>query len=165
MGELAKKDIYACALPMPAPDKPKKDEWIKTIADSVRVPTEKIFLVGHSLGVPAILRYLETLDKNQKIGGAVLVSGPIHVLEGDRYRAIDHFMDRPFNFGHIKKICKKFSVIHGDNDQNVPFRQAVELSKNLNCNLISIPNGGHLNGSSGWYKLPEALQELEKMFE
>ena len=164
MGELAKKDVYACALPMPNPDKPEKGEWIKTIKEAIGVPNEEIFLVGHSLGVPAILRYLETLEKGQKIGGVVLVSGPVHLLSQGKYREIDNFIDKPFNFEHIKEICKKFCVIHGDNDNKVPFEHAIELSKNLDCNLISIPNGGHLNGSSGWYKLPELLESLEKMF-
>lgn len=166
MGELAKKDIYACALPMPTPDKPKKDEWVKKITEEIGNPNEEIFLVGHSLGVPAVLRYLETLNKNQKIGGAVLVSGLIHILKEDKedkYRAIDHFVDTPFNFKHIKSVCKNFVVIHGDDDATVPFEHAIELSKNLSCELISIPGGKHLSRSSGWYKLPKALESLEKM--
>jgi len=69
MGELAKKDIYACALPMPTPEEPKKEEWVKAITDAIKIPNEEIFLVGHSLGVPAILHYLENLVA----GGGVLV--------------------------------------------------------------------------------------------
>ncbi len=164
MTELAKKDIYACALPMPAPDKPEKGEWVKTIKEAVGVPNEEIFLVGHSLGVPAILRYLETLNENQKICGVVLVSGPVHLLTEVKHREIDNFIDKPFNFEYIKKVCKKFVVIHGNDDKKVPFDHAVELSKNLECDLISIPNGGHLNGSAGWYELPQLLESLEKMF-
>jgi hypothetical protein len=162
MGELAKKDIYACALPMPTPEEPKREEWVKTINDVIKIPSEEIFLVGHSLGVPTILHYLENLPVGG-IGGVVLVSGPIKVLSKDKYRLIDHFMNMPFDFEKIKNTCKKFVVIHGDNDQAVPFDQAKELSKNLSCELISIPNGEHLNGSSGWYKLPELLESLEKI--
>jgi len=168
MSELAKKDIYACALPMPDPDKPKKEEWVKTIAGAVGVPNEEIFLVGHSLGVPAILRYLETLDKNQKIGGAVLVSGPVSILNGEnkesKLRKVDNFLDTPFNFDYIKQKSKSFVVIHGDNDEKVPFEHALIISKNLSGILISVPNGGHLNGSVGWHELPQLLESLEKMF-
>jgi predicted alpha/beta hydrolase family esterase len=162
MGKLAREGIWACALAMPMADSPKKEEWIKEITRMVGKPDEDTFLVGHSLGVPAILHYLESLPAGG-ISGAVLVSGPIHVLPGDRYRAIDHFMDTPFDFKKINNVCKKFSVIHGDNDVTVPFAHAEELSSNLFCNPISIPNGGHLNGSSGWYELPEALKALEEM--
>lgn len=161
MRELAKKDIWACALPMPTPDKPQKDEWVKTVTDAVGNPNEEIFLVGHSLGVPTILRYLETLDKNKKIGGAVLVSGPAFEIKKHGY--VNKFLDTPFNFEHIKNVCKSFVVVHGDNDPNVPFSDAEYLSKNLSCSLISIPNGGHLAGHDGFYELPQLLEALEKI--
>lgn len=168
MGELAKKDIYACALPMPAPDNPNKNEWVKTIREAISIPSEEIFLVGHSLGVPAILRYLETLDKNQKIGGAILVSGPCSILQPEdkeaRIRKIDNFLNTPFNFNYIKEKAKSFSVIHGDDDDKVPVEHAGIISKNLDCELIIVPNGKHLSGSVGWHELPQLLESLEKMF-
>ncbi len=113
--------------------------------------------------MPAILHYLETLPVGGGIGGAVLVSGPIHVLSKDKYRPIDHFMNTPFDFGKIKNVCEKFVVIHGDNDEAVPFSHGEELSKAFLCKLVPVPNGGHLNGSSGWYELPEALESLTEM--
>jgi len=163
MGELAKNDIYACALPMPAPDNPIKSEWVKTISEAVGVSTEKIFLVGHFLGVPAILRYLESLDKDSKIGGAVLVSGPVFKIEKEGYEQVNTFLDVAFDFDHIKNTCKNFVVIHGDNDKAAPFFDAEELAKKLGCVLISITKGGHLNGSDGFYKLSQALESLLKM--
>ncbi len=163
MGELSKNDIYACALPMPAPDMPEKSEWIKTINVAVPIPTEEIFLVGHSLGVPTILHYLEGLDQNTKIGGALLVSGPYTQIEKESYEKVNSFIDMPFNFKLIKNVCKNFTIIHGDNDPNVPFSDAEYYSAKLNCNLISIPNGGHLRGGEGWYELPQALEALLKM--
>jgi len=163
MGELSKNDIYACALPMPTPDAPVKSEWVNAINEAVKNPTDEIFLVGHSLGVPAILRYLESLDKDSKIGGVILASGPISLINKDGYENVNKFIDRAFDFEHIKNVCKYFIIIHGDNDPNVPFSDAIELSKRLGGFLISIPHGGHLNGSDGFYKLPEALDSLLKM--
>ena len=163
MEELAKNDIYACALPMPTPDVPVKSEWIKTINEAVGVPTEEIFLIGHSLGVPAILRYLEYLDKDSKIGGVVLVSGPVFKIEEDGYEQVNTFLDIAFDFDHIKNACKNFVIIHGDNDSNVSLSNAEYLKEKLSCDLISIPNGGHLAGHDGFYKLPEALDSLLKM--
>lgn len=163
MGELAKKDIYACALPMPKPDAPNKEEWIETIKNVVGEPNEEIFLVGHSLGVPAILRYLETLPNESKIGGVVLVSGCLNEIKKDGYSYVNNFLNTPFNFNDIKKVCKNFVVIHGDNDTAVPFKEAEEISNTLSCELITIHNGNHLNGSAGWYQLPQALDSLLKM--
>lgn len=163
MGELAKNDIYACALLMPNPDAPDKEEWVKTIKDAVGEPTEEIFLIGHSLGVPAILRYLETLPSESKIGGAVLVSGLIYEIKENGYDSLNSFLSTPFDFKKIKSVCENFVVIHGDNDKSVSLEEGQALSEILYCDLISIPNGGHLNGSAGFYKLPEALDSLLKM--
>jgi predicted alpha/beta hydrolase family esterase len=165
MGKLAREEVWACALAMPMIDeKPIKDEWVTEITRSVGKPDENVFLVGHSLGVPALLNYIESLPIGSRIGGVVLVSGIIHPIPGkDRYIPINHFYEKEFNYEHTKKICNNFFVIHGDNDTAVPFEQAQELSKNLSCQLIPIKNGGHLNGSSGWYELPEALEALLKM--
>ncbi len=163
MGELAKKNIWACALPMPSPDKPEKDEWIQTIKNAIKIPTEEIFLIGHSLGVPVILHYLEKLEKGSKIGGVVFVSGPVFEIKRDGYKQVNKFLNKPFDFNRIKNSCKNFIIIHGDNDPNVPFSDAEYLAKNLSSSLISIPNGEHLCSLHGWYKLPEALKALEKM--
>lgn len=163
MGELAKNDIWACSLAMPTPDAPVKNEWVKTISLAIQNPNEEIFLIGHSLGVPAILRYLETLPENLKIGGAVFVSGPVFKIERSGYDEVNSFLEGSFDFEYIKNICNNFTVIHGDNDPMVNFSEGEYLSQKLSCKLISISNGKHLNGSAGWYKLPEALESLLKM--
>jgi predicted alpha/beta hydrolase family esterase len=161
MGELDKIDIYACALAMPNPANPICDEWINEVARHVeRNQEDQIYLVGHSLGVPTILRYLEQTGANN-IQGAVLVSGP---SEKNNNRKIDSFLDKSFDFGVIKSKAKQFSIIHGDNDPNVPLSNAEFLSDKLEGNLILVPNGGHLNGSSGWLSLPPVLEVLQKMF-
>ena len=68
-----------------------------------------------------------------------------------------------FNFEKIKSNCKEFYIIHGDNDPNVPLANAEFLSQNLGGELIVVKNGGHLNGSSGWFELPQCLTALNKM--
>jgi len=163
MGELAQNNIWACSLAMPTPEHPMKDEWIQTIKEAVKIPNDEIFLIGHSLGVPTILKYLETLDENLKIGGAVLVSGPVFEIKKNGYDEVNTFLDKPFNFEHIKNVCKNFVVIHGDDDPNVLFSEGEFLAGKLSCPIISVHNGKHLNGSACWYKLPEALVSLLKM--
>lgn len=163
MGELAKKNIYACALPMPSPEAPIKEEWIKTINDAIKQPNEEIFLVGHSLGVPAILRYLETLPNDKKIGGVILVSGPFFQIRKDGYEYVNEFLKDTFNFEKIKKVCDSFIVIHGSDDPIVSLENPNEISKNLNCELIFIPGEKHLNGSAGFYEVPQIFNALEKI--
>jgi len=160
MAELEKQDIYACAIPMSKPEAPICAEWVEEISNIIESSIDdEIYLVGHSLGTPAILRYLE-LDSPQNIAGAVLVSGPI---EKNNNRKIDSFLETSFDFGKIKSRCNKFLVVHGDNDPYVPLSNAETISKSLNAELVVVPSGGHLNGSSGWLQLPPVLDGLLKM--
>jgi hypothetical protein len=164
MGELFKyNNTYACALPMPSPSNPIKEEWVQTILQAVENPGEEIFLVGHSLGVPTILRYLEKLPEGSKIGGVVLVSAIRNNIPGERYELVNKFLEGSFDFDHIKNVCENFVIIHGEDDLIVPISDAEELSSQLSCKLIRIPNGKHLNEHSGFYQLPEALDSLIKM--
>lgn len=162
MGELEKKSIYACALSMPTPNSPIPSEWTEEISRHVEQnKRDQIYLVGHSLGVPAILKYLEnTSAKNVK--GLVLVSGPVFKTTKKK---VDKFLNKPFDFEQIRSKVGKIEVIHGTNDRSVPFDQAEFLARNLDAKLTSIENGGHLNGSSGWFTLPQCLDALLEMME
>jgi len=166
--QLEKNGISVELLSMPNPNFPKEKEWVKTIKNSVGNPSQDIFLVGHSLGGSAILRYLESLSLTSKIGGVVLVSSPKRIviknLEGlIKWFILRNFFNRPFNFKYVRNICHNFVVIHGDDDKLVPLPQAKEISELLSCPLIVVPRGGHLNDESGWYQLPQALEILLKM--
>ena len=161
MAELAKQGVYACALSMPDPEHPKRDEWVGEIARHVeRNGLDEIYLVGHSLGVPAILRYLESAPETQAVSGAVLVSGRCEKIDDKK---LESFFNSPFNFKTIGSRARKFAIVHGDDDTRVPFRNAEILSGELGGELITVPGGGHLNGSSGWHALPQCLEALQKM--
>jgi len=162
MAELEKSGIYACALAMPDPENPRCREWTDEIARQFeRNKSDEIYLIGHSLGAPAILRYLEAAPEGGQIAGAILVSGP---SEKNDNRKIDSFLEDPFDFSAIRSKVKKIHIIHGDNDPHVPLDNARYLAKELECELTIIPGGGHLNGQSGCLALPQALEVLEGMF-
>ncbi len=160
MTELDKKDIYAFSLAMPKPEAPICSEWIKEIARYVKSNMDDdIYLVGHSLGSTAILRYLES-KLAFKVKGIVLVSGPIQKTKNKK---IEGFLKKDFDFKKIKSNIKKTIIIHGDNDKWVPVINAEITAKKLRGELILIKNGGHLNGSSGWNTLPQCLDSLMKI--
>lgn len=167
MGELNKQGVYACALPMPNPDEPILGEWLETINFALKDNAEDVILVGHSLGVPAILQFLMSLPAGKKVAGAVLASGPYKKLQTEdpnsMIRKIDNFFNPEFDFGKIKNACRKFTIIHGIDDDRVPLEHAQFLTKQLDAELIEVPNGGHLNGKSGWNQLPQALEAVNSM--
>lgn len=162
--KLEAQDDVVELLKMPTPFDPVLSEWVKTISDTVQNPNEDVYLVGHSLGVPTILNYFESLNEGEKIGGAVLVSGfykPLLEDEDPEERKIDHFADHEFDWGKIKSVCGKCVVIHGDDDDVVPFYHAEHISKMLDCELVIVKGGGHLNSESNWLELSEALEWLK----
>jgi predicted alpha/beta hydrolase family esterase len=165
MGELSKMGVYACSLPMPTPDTPKVDAWISEIARVVdRDKKSEFILVGHSLGAATVVAYLnETKAKN--IIGAVLVAGPCRLeKQHDKNRSkLSSFLSISPDFTKIKKTGKKFVVIHADNDPIVPFAHGEFYRDQLGCPLVKIKNGGHLNGSAGFVKLPQALKVVQEM--
>lgn len=161
MAELEKKGIYACSLAMPGFDAPLCKNWV----DEIKIHMEQdikdeIYLVGHSLGAISILRCLENVLTGSIIAGSVLVSTPI---EKTNNQDLDSFFETELNIGMIKKNCRAFSVIHGDDDTFVSLIQAKKLTKTLHCSLTIIPNGGHLSGHEGWYALPQCLDSLMRM--
>ena len=162
MSELGNKNIYACALPMPNPSQPVCAEWTAEIKRNIDMNKgDEIYLVGHSLGSTAILRYLESASSGP-IAGAVLVSGP--TTKNSR-RELDNFLDHYFDYAKIKAGAKKFAVIHGDNDPNVPLSNAETLSRELGVEPLIIKNGGHLAGHDGFHTFPQCLDALIKIMD
>src|SRR3990167_7996265 len=101
---------FAVALEMPNPEKPKVVEWIQKITQELGEPNWNKYLIGHSLGVPAILRYLESLPEKSKIGGVFLVAGFADKINDSVVSLVVHsrissFIEKPFDFKHIKKFA------------------------------------------------------------
>jgi uncharacterized protein len=157
MGELAKHDIFATALTMPGGKTPHLSEWIAEIARNVETGVKgDVYLVGHSLGVPAILKYVEQTPL-KKIAGIVLVSGPSLPT---KKKAVAEFLAEEFNFHLIKSKVAHITVIHGDNDPVVHVNQAHFLVDSLGVRAKLIKNGKHLNGSAGFTKLPAVVNAI-----
>lgn len=168
MSELFKRaKIFAVSLEMPCPELPLVGEWVKKINEEIKEPDQNKYLVGHSLGVPAILRYLESLQVGEKIGAVFLVAGfsnPLNVDHPDSdsdFRKFDNFFEKPFNFEYIKERCGKFYIIHGDKDHIVPINEAEILNKELGAQLLILEGAGHFQ-SSKVFELPELLELILK---
>ncbi len=73
--ELEKRGYEVVVPEMPETNMPKFNKWLQKLKEVIGEPNESLYLVGHSLGCITILKYLESLKENQKIGGAILVAG------------------------------------------------------------------------------------------
>lgn len=159
MAELKTDSVYACSLAMPNPGEPQVSEWVAEIERHVSsLSTDEVYLVGYSLGVAGVLHYAQSANA-LPIKGAVLVSGRYEKSTNPKTAA---FYEQ-FGFEKIKNTIGSFAVLHGDNDEVVPFSGGEKLAEKLGVEIITIPQGGHLNGSAGWTKLPQALEALRSM--
>lgn len=160
--KLEKYGFAVAVLQMPNAARPKMSEWLAHMRKIVGQPDENTFFVGHSLGVIAILRYLESLKTGEKIGGAILVAGfsePIGIGE------LENFFAKPLDCEKVKNSADNIIAIHSDNDPYVPLAQGEILRAKLGAKLIVVPNGEHLNVGNGFFEFPLALGEILKMAE
>lgn len=147
------------ALSMPDTEAPRMSAWVEHLERKIGTPNEDVLLIGHSLGCPTILRYLE---KTGTIGGAVLVAGFYEDL-GPRFLEIKHFVDQPMDFELIRSHCKRFAVVHGTDDEVVPLPFATRLAEKLGVTARVTPGRGHYSGDNGILQAEEILQETEKI--
>ena len=150
---------------MPNTDHPRMDEWVAHLNEVVVEVDEHCYFVGHSLGCITILRYLEKLNPQEKIGGVVLVAGFTSNLG---YEALTNFFpdQGQLDWAGIKSHCKKFTAIHSDNDTFVSTHYGKHIFKKyLEAGYILEHDMKHFSGGDGVLELPvvlEAIMEISK---
>jgi len=158
--ELEKLNISVFIPSMPNTKNPQLREWLPYLQQQVGTPDRNTYFIGHSLGCITILKYIESLPENTKIGGALLIAGfinPIHFSE------LNNFFPKPLNDEKIKRNVIKIININSDNDHHVPLVQADEIKNRLNSEMIIIHNGGHLNDKAGFEEFPLLLEKLKEL--
>lgn len=159
-GELEKKGFKVIVPSMPDVSNPKMALWLDHLKEAVVSPDDNTYFVGHSLGCITILRYLESLPVDKKVGGVVLVAGFTSNLGFDE---LDTFFENKINWSKIKLNCKKFITIYSDNDPFVSLHYADFFKDELGAEIIIEHNMKHFSGSDGVNILPSALESVLKL--
>lgn len=153
--ELEKQGFKVYVPDFPNAQNPILTEWLIYFKKEVTIDQDTIF-VGHSLGVPFILKLLEQSQNNgDTIQAAFLVAAfdkPLEISE------IENFVDKPFDYEKIKNSCKKFFVINSNNDPYIPLQIGESLAKKLDTKLIVEHNADHLSNPDGMLGYPKLLQ-------
>ena len=158
--ELETKGFKVESPQMPEADHPTLDKWLAHLKKTIGDCDEDTFLVGHSLGTITILRFLENLPKNQKIGGVVLVGG---FSESLGFEPLETFTQKPLDYEKVKKSVNKIVAIHSTDDPSVPYRFSEIIRDKLKAELITLCGAGHINWKSKYFELPQALEAILKM--
>ena len=168
--QLGSKGFEATNLEMPDTWHPKISEWVGKLNESVGNTDRDTYFVGHSIGCQAVMRYLEQLPVDQKVGGVIFVAGWFNLTDEtwDEEYTEDiaaEWIKTPINFEKIKQHLDKFVLINSDNDPYVPLSDAELFRNNLGTEIIILNKKGHIAGDDGVTELPVVLEELLKMAE
>jgi predicted alpha/beta hydrolase family esterase len=164
--ELEKEGFEVEIPEMPETVYPKLSGWLPKLGKTIKEPDENLFLVGHSLGCITIMRYLESLNGNKKVGGVVFVAGFTDDLG---YKELTNFFVDPIDLKAIKKRAKHFYAINSDDDPFVSLKYGEELKEKLGAKLIIRKNMKHFSGpiddEKSCLSLPEVTKSILKMAE
>lgn len=161
--ELETKGIETVAFEMPDTENPKIENWVPFLEKNIKNPDEETILIGHSIGCQTILRYLEKLPENEKVGKIILVAPWFSLtgLEEEDLPIAEPWEKTPIDEKKVLEHVGKIIAILSDND---PF---VELEKNKNilernygAEIIVQPKGGHFSVDTGITELSVVLEKV-----
>lgn len=145
--ELEAKNFFVELPVMPNTDTPTIDAWVKHLAKFVDEEDDN-YLIGHSMGCQAILRYLENKPAEVKVKGAVLVAGFITSLSDAIMKNPEDapiatpWLETPIDLEKIKLNAGKIISIVSDDDPYIPgdnWKKFEELGR-----LIVLHKKGHI---------------------
>lgn len=159
--ELEKKNYKVFVPQFPTPEGQSLQSWLNILENYNKYINEKSVIIGHSLGGLFLLRVLERLES--LIYAAFFVSAPVGVKPIRYYESDFKFSGFDFDWKKIKSNALNFRVYHSDNDPYVCLGNGEKLAKELNTELIFIPQAGHLNAESGYMTFEKLLADLNKL--
>lgn len=163
--QLEEKGYAVISPAMPIPDSPEMGVWNERLNRLIKNPDEKTYFIGHSIGCQAILRYIEKLPPEIKIGGAVLIAPWINLKpeafeDEEAEKIAKPWLETPIYFDKVKKHLKKIICIFSDNDPFVPLSDKDIFKEKLNSEIIVEHNKGHYDPDSKITNNPAALNKL-----
>jgi|SRR3989338_5089753 len=159
--ELEAKGFQVDVPAFPDTDAPTLDKWLPVLEGVIGVPNEDAYLIGHSVGCITILRYLESLASDTKVGGVVMVAGFTDDLG---FEELKIFFTTPVPLEKIKTKTNYFVAIHSDNDPYVPLKYGDIFKKELGAELIVKHKFGHFSGAAdkedSCVELPDVVESI-----
>ncbi|MDP4012618.1 MAG: DUF1749 domain-containing protein [Candidatus Nanoarchaeia archaeon] len=163
--ELESKSFNINIPEMPNKEKPEINAWVSKLSEIVGEPDEETYFLGHSIGCQTIMRYLASLPKDSKVGGAVFVAGFFNLavtdMDKEEHEIAKPWLEIPIDMKKLKKICPKTIAIFSDNDPEVPLEDKEIFKEKLGSKIIVEHNRGHFTGGDdGITALTVALKSV-----
>jgi predicted alpha/beta hydrolase family esterase len=151
---------------LPDPGTPTIENWLSTLNTVITNPDKETFLVGHSLGCQTIIRYLEGLPGNIKIGWTVFVAGffdHLTNMSATENKIAEPWLKTPINFDLVKSRLKTSTAIFSDDDPFVPLNEQDGFRNKLDSKIVVKSSAGHFSEETKTIELPIVLEEILKM--
>jgi hypothetical protein len=163
--ESTKRGFKVVAELMPEPEFPKIGPWVSKLKELVGTPDGDTYFVGHSIGVQTIIRYLESLPENSRVGGAIFVAGWFNLkkLDTDEEKEVaGPWLSTPIDLKKVRTIISRSVALFSDDDPYVPVEDSRLFRDGLDSKIIIERNKGHfVEGEIG--KMPVVLDELMRI--
>jgi uncharacterized protein len=160
--ELPKKGFEVEAFDMPNTEHPKIEEWVGYLEEKINSEEidEKTYFVGHSIGCQTIIRYLEKLHKNKRVGGCVFVAGFFNLIGlSQKEMEIAHpWKNTPIDSERILEHTNNILALFSTDDPYVHLEEADKFRDKLEAKIILKENLGHFNNVS---EIPEILKFIK----
>lgn len=161
-----KQKGYEVLVPsMPDSGHPRMETWIPRLAETIGEPKSDDILIGHSVGCQTILRYLASLNANQRVNKVILVApwgAALSNLSADEEVEIARpWRETPIDFGKAKTKADSFVAIFSDDDYYVPFEENSRVFKEkLGAEIVKQRGYKHFSEGDGVTELPILLNYL-----
>ncbi len=158
--ELEKRNFKVNIPSMPNPDHPTIEAWIGELNNTVDLKDE-VYMVGHSIGCQAILRFLENIKG--RIKHTVLVAPWLNIknLEEGEDEVAKPWVERKIDLSMVREHCESFSIIHSTTDPYSYKKDIDLLKKELNARFYNVGRKGHISGEYGVFELPQVLSAMD----
>ena len=155
--ELVKRGYKVLMPDLPDTNKPKRNEWLKTVKDlTSELDFSDLVIIGHSLGVVTALDLIE--ESGKKINTLISVAG---FFKDYGAELNSYFLkEKNIDLEKVKKLVNKVYIIQSDNDPYVPQEILKDMAYGLGVKPIIIKKGGHFNTDSGYTAFPLLLELL-----
>ena len=152
--ELENRGFVVCNPAMPEPLNPQIDLWVEFLGKQVGIPDKDTVFFGHSIGSQTILRYLESLPEDIKVGGAVFLAPWVNLnpraYENDKDKKIAKpWLETKLGWRKVKSHTDKFICIFSDNDALVPISDSIIFERELGAKIIVEHGKEHFSEAAG----------------
>ena len=140
-------------LPLKTGEPIEMQPLLETMFQEIGVLDQNDIVLGHSLGGALALRYLEYVELKSTPRAFVLVAAPWKVNHPDMQALFMTDLD----YDVLPWKASEFVVVHGSDDDVVPFDHAKKWAEVLKARLIDADGNGHYTGE----EYPILLETIE----